>query len=143
MTEVEPLGKRISILYRYARAYIDNRLKPYNLGSGQYLFLANLYGNDGISQDKLTNIVKVDRATTARAIDKLTAEGYIRKEINPLDKRTFLLYATKKGIDFSHELNRILDDWDKIILKGFNAEETEILLELLERAKENALNATE
>ena len=42
----EVIGKSLSIVYRYRQIIINYRLKPYNLGSGQHVFLINIAKNE-------------------------------------------------------------------------------------------------
>ncbi|MBP2651903.1 MAG: transcriptional regulator [Firmicutes bacterium] len=50
-------GKHISLIYRYSQIFFNSELKKYNLGSGQYIFLVNLFKNNGINQEQLSDIV--------------------------------------------------------------------------------------
>lgn len=70
----ETLTKYINIINRYHQIIINHELKPYGLGSGQYFFLLNIYENQGISQKELSNLVKTDKATTAKALKRLEEE---------------------------------------------------------------------
>ena len=45
--------------------------KDYDLTKGQYLYLVRICENPGIIMEKLIDLIKVDRATAARAIKKL------------------------------------------------------------------------
>ena len=44
----ESIGRWISLLHRYGNVYINEHLKDYHLGAGQYQFLATLYQNEGL-----------------------------------------------------------------------------------------------
>ncbi len=133
-------GKHISLIYRYSQIFFNSELKKYNLGSGQYIFLINLFQNNGISQEQLSDIVKIDKATTARAIAKLVKESYVIREVNDKDKRAYNLYTTPKAESIKNILFRILDSWNKIMLDNFTNEEKEILLKLTEKVGSNILN---
>ena len=67
----EVIGKTMSILYRYRQIIINHKLRPYGLVSGQHIFLINIARHEGINQKDLTNLVKIDKATTAKALKKL------------------------------------------------------------------------
>ena len=73
----EPIGKYISQIYRKGRAFISKGLTQYDMGYGQMLFLLQLYRQDGISQEELTEKLSIDKGTTARSIKKLEQEGFI------------------------------------------------------------------
>ena len=83
----EPIGKYISQIYRKGRAFISKGLTQYDMGYGQMLFLLQLYNQDGISQEELTEKLNIDKGTTARSIKKLEKEGFIETVIG---KGTFV-----------------------------------------------------
>ena len=104
----ERIGKNISIVYRYSQVFLNPILKEYNLGSGQYTFLIHLFDNNGINQEQLTDLVKIDKANTARAINKLVEKGYVIKKVSEEDKRSYKLYTTEKAESIKDNLNSIL-----------------------------------
>jgi DNA-binding MarR family transcriptional regulator len=133
-------GKHISLIYRYSQIFFNSELKKYNLGSGQYIFLVNLFKNNGISQEQLSEIVNIDKTTTARAVAKLVNENYVIRKISDNDKRAYNLYTTDKAESIKNNLFGTLDSWNKIMLDNFNSEEKKILLKLLEKVGANILN---
>jgi len=126
-------GKHISLIYRYSQIFFNSELKKYNLGSGQYIFLVNLFENNGISQEQLSDIVKIDKATTARAVAKLVNENYVIRKISDHDKRAYNLYTTDKAESIKNTLFGILDSWNKIMLDNLDSEERALLLKLIEK----------
>ena len=71
----ENIGKYISQLYRRGGAFISKGMEKYNIGQGQFMFLMELYTQDGKNQEDLSKILKIDKGTTARAIKRLEEEG--------------------------------------------------------------------
>ncbi|VBB09513.1 transcriptional regulator marr-type conserved site [Lucifera butyrica] len=138
----ERLGKHISLIYRYSQIFFNSELKKYNLGSGQYIFLVTLFENNGISQEQLANIVKIDKTTTARAVAKLVNEDYVIRKISEDDKRAYNLYTTGKAESIKNILFEVLDSWNKIMLDNLDREEREILLNLIERIGASILRQT-
>lgn len=136
----ERIGKNISIINRYSQVFLNPLLKKYNLGSGQYTFLMNLFDNNGINQEKLTELVKIDKANTARAVNKLVTEGYVVKTVSDTDKRAYQLYTTEKAAAIKDELNVIFDSWNNILLKGLSPEEENQLAYLLDKIEQNISN---
>lgn len=126
-------GKYISVLYRQAQVYISDRMKPYNIGSGQYSFLLALYRNDGISQEELSNQLMIDKGTTARAIDKLEKAGYVVRETNPKDKRAYNVFITNKARALQPVLYDIMRSWTDILVADLSREEKDMLFVILEK----------
>jgi len=134
------LGKHISLIYRYSQIFFNAELKKYHLGSGQYIFLVTLFKHNGISQEQLSDLVKIDKATTARAVAKLVNENYVNRKINENDKRAYHLYTTEKAESIKSRLFEILDSWNQIMLDTLASEEKAILLQLIEKVGVNILN---
>ncbi|MEA4806760.1 MarR family winged helix-turn-helix transcriptional regulator [Acetobacterium wieringae] len=133
----ERIGKNISIVYRYSQVFLNPILKEYDLGSGQYTFLINLFENNGINQEKLTELVKIDKANTARAINKLVEKGYVVKKVSKEDKRAYELYTTEKAEAIRDRLNSIFDSWNEILLQGLSEAEENQLAALLDKVETN------
>lgn len=133
------MGKHISLLYRYSQIFFNKEFRRYHLGSGQYMFLIELYQNPGITQEQLSERVRIDKATTAKAIAKLIAEGYVTKQTSAADKRAYNLYTTEKAAAIQNDLFALLDDWNRRLLDGFSAADQEIAHRLLEKMCTNVL----
>lgn len=132
------IGKWISTLYRISQSYINKELKSYNIGSGQYIFLINLYKKDGISQEELADKLSIDKGTTARAISKLEEQGYIRRERDTKDKRAYKVYVTDRALEIKPKIIEVLTSWNHIIASDFTDEDMRMTLELLQKMSSNA-----
>jgi len=137
------LGRWIALLHRYKHAYIGRELKDYNIGKGQYIFLNALYKQEGISQEQLSDYLKIDKGTTAKAIKKLEEEEYVIRKIDEKDKRAYNLYLTEKAIRIKPAVRKAMKDWRDILYSGFTEEEKELALSLVERMGKNAEAFTE
>lgn len=132
------IGRWISILYRYRLNYLGKRLEPYNIGSGQHLFLMVLSKNDGINQEELSSYLKIDKATTAKAIKKLEEEGYVIRRIDDIDKRAYRVFLTDKGRDVIPIIDEAVKDWEEFITEGFSEKERISVGALLGKMAQNA-----
>ena len=72
------VSRYLSYFHRIGSSFLSKSYEKYDIGTGQYQFLIQLYLDDGISHDTLTERVSVDKATTTRAIKKLEIAGYVR-----------------------------------------------------------------
>lgn len=75
----ESHGQYISAIYRHMQILISSELAPYRIGSGQYIFLMAIAFQQPITQKALSEKLLIDKTTTAKAIAKLEAEGYVRR----------------------------------------------------------------
>jgi DNA-binding MarR family transcriptional regulator len=132
------IGRQISILYRYGQCYISKKLETYNIGSGQYIFLSTLYQNGGISQEELSVYLKIDKATTAKAVKKLIEAGYIRRDIDSSDKRAYKVFLTTKAMAVIPVVQEAVKKWENMVSSGLTEEEKRLIEELLHKMAQNA-----
>ncbi len=132
--EVESFGKYISAIYRHSQILVSSRLKPFQIGSGQYIFLLTIAANEGISQKALSQQLAIDKTTTGKAIDKLEAQGYVWRKASSLDNRYKLLYLTDSGKLVVPKVKEILDELTSLILAGIDDTEYTVMMNILRKA---------
>ncbi|TAI16308.1 MarR family transcriptional regulator, partial [Bacillus velezensis] len=108
-----------------------------DLTRGQYLYLVRIYENPGIIQEKLAEMIKVDRTTAARAIKKLEMQGFIQKLPDEQNKKIKKLFPTEKGKKVYPLLRREGEHSTEVALSGFTSEEKETISALLHRVRKN------
>jgi DNA-binding MarR family transcriptional regulator len=127
------IGKYISQLYRKGNSFISRELCNVGIGSGQFMFLMELYRQDGRSQEELSEILNIDKGTTARAIKKLEEEGFLLRIKDERDKRAYKLYLTDKGKDVKEDIQKVLIEWENRITFQLNEEEKDTIKLLLKK----------
>ncbi|HJG96647.1 MAG TPA: MarR family transcriptional regulator [Romboutsia timonensis] len=132
-TKRAPIGKYISQIYRKGNSFISKEISKFGIGSGQIMFLIELYKNDGISQEELSEILNIDKATTCRAIKKLEKEELLIKVKDENDKRAYKLYLTEKSKSIEDNIKNALNEWEKHISKELSQEEVNILINMLKK----------
>ncbi|WMW24146.1 MarR family transcriptional regulator [Methanolobus sediminis] len=130
-------GKFISYLHRYGQIYIDKKMEPYGIGSGQFSFLVQLYHEDGVNQECLSNYLKIDKATTTRAIKKLVDEGYVFKKIDEKDRRSYRIFLTDKGKRLEPDMKKIATEWENILFSNLDRTQREDIISSLETMFKN------
>lgn len=134
MEDPREISGPIAQIYRSHLAYMAKELEAYRIGSGQFDFLMVLYHEDGISQEKLAKILKVSKATSARAIQNLEKEGYVYRQRDESDLRAYKVYLTEKGKEMRDIIFKKLTSFVDTLLSDFTFEEKKILRLLLHKA---------
>ncbi|MEG1311686.1 MAG: MarR family transcriptional regulator [Romboutsia sp.] len=129
----EYIGKYISQMYRKGNSFITKELCSLGIGSGQFMFLLELYRQDGRSQEELSEILNIDKGTTARAIKKLEEQGFLIRVKDEMDKRAYKLYLTEKGKSVKERIYDVLEQWEDMITTRLSNEEKEIMKMLLKK----------
>lgn len=138
---VEKIGKYISILYRQAQKYINRRTQPHGITSSDHAFLINISKNPGINQRRLARSLAIDEAVVTRGIKRLEDNGFILREKDPGDLRSFSLYLTAHGEELIPVLMDAFYDLDRALSNGFQGEELAALMAHLKKMTENACTA--
>ena len=89
--------REIGMIARALDSISNIEFKEYELTKGQYLYLVRICENPGIIQEKLSEMIKVDRTTAARAIKKLEINGFIEKNEDESNKKIKNFSQQKKG----------------------------------------------
>ena len=131
------IGKYIYQLYRKGSVFINKEVSEYGIGSGQFMFLLELYINDGKNQEEIAETLKIDKGTTARALKKLEEQGFVTRIKDENDKRSNKIYLNDKAKDVREGVLDVLNDWNKEITKSLTEEEEEMLKSLLEKVCKN------
>lgn len=129
--------REIGMIARCFETISNIEFKEYELAKGQYLYLVRVCENPGIISNKISEMLKVDRTTTSRAISKLEKSGFIEIRKDAVNKKILRIFPTEKGITTCEFLKEEEDYSDFISLQGFCEEEKDILLRLLRRLREN------
>ncbi len=88
--------REVGMIARALDSISNIEFKEYNLTKGQYLYLVRICENPGIIQEKLAEMIKVDRTTAARAIKKLEMNGFIEKVDDEHNKKIKKTLSNRK-----------------------------------------------
>ncbi len=121
------ISRWFSVFHRLYLSFVYEGLKEYNIGSGQIMFLLELYYCDGISQEELSSYLSIDGANTTRAIKKLEEEGYVIRKQDEKDRRVKRIYLTDKAMDIKPKVLGLINEWENTLLENLTRVEKEVL----------------
>lgn len=127
----------VGILARSISSSGDIKYREFNIQKGQHMFLTRICENSEINFVDLSNMLKVDKTTTTKAVNKLVEIGYVNKQQDDNDKRGYKLTATKKGLEIYDLLIEEENRQIQICFKSFSEEEKQVVTKLLKRMSEN------
>ncbi|WP_268912232.1 MarR family winged helix-turn-helix transcriptional regulator [Lentilactobacillus sp. SPB1-3] len=111
--------------------------KQYNLNKGQYLYLVRVFENPGIIQERLAEMIKVDRTTAARSIKKLVDSDILTRKKDANNKKNWHLYVTDKGKKIAPIILKENQYSNQQALKGISDSDAKKLSELLHQVNAN------
>ena len=133
----QSVGKYISIIHGTGSSFLSKEFSKFNIGSGQYMYLIHLYKNDGLSQEELTEILNIDKGTTAKSIKKLETEGFVMRVKDKNDKRINRVYLTPKALEIKDEFLSSINAWENTLTSNLSYAEKEQALTLLKKITYN------
>lgn len=94
-------SKAIAATYRLGQAILRLKLKSLGIQIHQADFLYALSKMEGITQQKLSEILMISKASVGEAAKNMTALGYVERVPSADDRRALCLYLTEKGRDIA------------------------------------------
>ena len=114
--------------------YMKSKIKDYDFGH-DVRYLMFIYDNPDCSQEDLVSMFCQSKGNIAKILKKFEDEGYIQREINPQNRRKYMLNTTDKANKLIPEFRKISKDWE--IEVGLTDGDEEFK----KRLKEIAINA--
>lgn len=108
-----------------------------NIHGGQDILLYYLSIEDGQTVSALVEKMCIQHATISNMIDRMEANGMIKKEKDANDKRTSRVYLTKKGTDAYKHIAEIWKTMETMVTKGLTEPQENSLRKLLEQVLKN------
>lgn len=135
--------KYISRIARCADQYRNDCFVEDKLTGYQYTYIINICRNPGISQDKLSKTIYINKSNVTRQIGLLEQNGYITRKGSSYDKRVIEVYPTEKAYEVLPKIMNVLHEWNNYLVSDFTDEEKEIMQQLLKRMMDKAENYIE
>ena len=100
---METINRDINRIMRTIRRANGSHAKSCGLGEGEMRTLHFIHHNPGVTQQEICQRFDINKAATARQCAALEEKGYIRREKNANDARSWLLFPTDKAEEFKQQ----------------------------------------
>jgi len=121
----------ISKIAREALRFARLSLLGTNLGTSECECLHYVRKNKGISQEKLSNLLSIDKAAVTRMVVNLERKGYLYRLQDENDKRAKKLFATDKAVNMKNTTSSAESFFYEWLLEDIKADEKEVFLNVL------------
>ena len=132
------LAPWICFISRLSTRFVGGEMSRMGFGPGQFFLLSELYAEEGLSQDELSQRVGVDKSNTSRALTKLEKFGLIQRKNDPTNHKVKKVYLRAKAHGVRNEFKKIQRQWNTKLLKGFTKKEKAAIIASLIRIADNA-----
>jgi DNA-binding MarR family transcriptional regulator len=114
---------------RQISVYLESRTRELGVSPIEGHVLTYLRSYAPASIRDLVRVFGIKQSTFTSLLDRLEQGGFVRRAINPDDRRSFLIHITDKGTELAARLNRLLRNLEEEIrahvdardVKGFHA----------------------
>lgn len=122
----------------YTRRF-EGRAHALSLTLPQCKALAYLANNEGVSQKRLSELVEIDPMSLVRILDRMEADGWVKRRSDPEDRRARCLAITETAKPIVDRIWELAGETRGEALAGLSAEERALLIDLLARVHANLL----
>ncbi|MEI7025822.1 MarR family winged helix-turn-helix transcriptional regulator [Paenibacillus sp. y28] len=123
----DSIGFMMSNTSRRMSQLLNIQFQPYAITTEQFSLLNKLVDEDGITQRELSFRIEKDPTNVTRMLDQLERKGWIRREANRDDRRSFLIYVTDEGRRMNEQLAPIEAEFVLAVFSVLSEEERTLL----------------
>lgn len=134
-----PIGRHLTVLSKRYVGVLTKKLEDLDI-ERHYSLLLLLHYKPDCNQKCIGDILHIDKTSLVGVIDYLEGKGYVKRELNPNDRREYFIRLTEKA---KQEIPQIIDavnTTNMIALKGFTEEEVRTFFRVLSEAYDNLGN---
>jgi MarR family transcriptional regulator, transcriptional regulator for hemolysin len=122
---------------RHMRTYADQMARAHGMTRAQWVILARLERQPGLSQNELAALAEVTPMTIARLIDRLEALGLVKRCMDPKDRRIWRLRLTPAAAPLLGEIKEMRAKLHAVMTKGIDPAVLDTMGVGLRQMKEN------
>ena len=111
--------------------YMKSKFSQYDLGH-DVRYILFIYDHPNCSQEDLVKMFAQSKGNISKVLKKFEDDGFIKREINPNNRRKYMLNTTKKGSELVPKYRQISKEWEKEV--GITQEDYKLIKGLSEIA---------
>ena len=139
---MEHPARKITKIAREAEHIVLLAMRGENLGTAEIDCIHAVRHHPGITQTELAQMLNTDKPAITRRTASLERKGYLRREPNPEDGRSQLLYATEQAEGLRNAKAEAESAFYDYLMAGLNEEQQKAFLDTLDalyrRSKEES-----
>ena len=129
---MDPTERKITKIAREAGKFTVQAMKEEGIGTAEFDFIHLVRHHPGITQTELAGMLHADKPAIARRTASLERKGYLRREPNPEDGRSQLLFATPQAEGLRNAKAETESAFYDYLMDGLSESDRETFLNLLD-----------
>ncbi len=141
MEKFEHIGRNMMISDKYFKLYLRDALAPYGLNATEGVVLLMMFHSavaQKNTQEDLIRRIHYDKGVMTRTMKGLEQKGFVSREPNPTDSRSYLFSLTEAGETLKEPLFDAVRRWNERLLAGIDERDLETVKTVLEKMAQNA-----
>lgn len=137
------IGFLLHDVSRLRRKFYDGEMRRFGITRSQWVALVILTrdGAAGLTQTEFARGMEIGKAAAGGILDRMEANGYVRRVADPQDRRINRVFVSDKGrqvLELLSGKGQVLND---LILQGIPDHHVQMAEDVLAQMKENIQNA--
>lgn len=124
--------RKITKIARAVGTFTVRTMKVDGVGTAEFDLIHVIRKHPGITQSEICRILDTDKGAVARQTANLESKGYLRREKNPADGRSQLLYPTEQSQNLKNSKAHIESTFYEWLLSSLDEKEQQEFARLLD-----------
>jgi MarR family transcriptional regulator, transcriptional regulator for hemolysin len=135
------VGLKLTVVARRLRQGFDQSVERSGLTRAKWTLIAAVAQTPGATQRILAEALQVREITVGRLIDRLCAEGYLKRRAHPNDGRAYCVHLAAAAQPVLDTLNELARAHETVVFAGFSDDDLDRLQSLLDGLERNLSDA--
>ena len=131
IVETSPFIAWIHNISLNQQKYMKSKFNEIDFGH-DVRYIMFIYDHPNCSQEDLVSMFCQSKGNIAKILKKFENEGYIKREVNPENRRKYMLTTTEKGNELVPKYRKISKEWEEEV--GITDDDIELKKRIMEIA---------
>jgi MarR family transcriptional regulator for hemolysin len=123
------------------RQSFDHEVETLGLSSAKWILIAAVSVRPGATQKTIADVLEVTEVTAGRMIDRLCADGYLRRTPHPVDRRAHCVFLTEAAQPLLNRMAALADRTEARAFAGISKEDLARFEAVLDAIEANLIAA--
>lgn len=137
LIESLPFGRLLAIFAKTYFGALTKRLEHLDIERDYSILIFVDGAKTGCTQQCICDCLKIDKVTMVARLDHLIKKKYVKKTVNPNDRREHFIELTSKAREILPEIQDAIDSLNKEAFKGLTKEQQKELYRCVHLVQSN------
>jgi len=126
-----------SFLLKQGWRYMQDGCTKLGLSYSEGMVLLALVSHGNINQEQISKESDINKFLISKIVTSIEEKGYVSRNINPNNRREYIVQLTESGKEKAQELIAIRMEWSRIVYQGLSQSEIDFLNQILNKMVKN------